>query len=208
MPVWFRHREPQAPPAWCIVGLGNPGAEYAHTRHNAGFEVVDILCSRHHIRLNVRRDYARYGFGTIANTPVLLAKPMLYMNRSGEAARAIMQRYGLNASSLLVIVDDVALALGRIRVRPSGSDGGHNGLASVVQCIGAQQFPRIRIGIGSPPPGQMVEYVLSPFEPEERVVAEKAFQQAADAVETAIAEGVQAAMNRYNTRSTAPDDQG
>lgn len=201
MPPWFRKRESQVTPEWVVLGLGNPGAEYAHTRHNIGFDVVDILASRHRIRLNLHCDQAHYGLGAIAGIPVLLAKPMTYMNRSGEAVRALLQRYPLEPARLLVIVDDVALPTGRIRVRPSGSDGGHNGLASIIQCVGTQAFPRVRVGIGSPPPGQMVEYVLSRFQPQEQPIIEEALQRAADAVETIIAEGVQAAMNRFNAQN-------
>lgn len=201
MPPWFRKRESQVTPEWVVLGLGNPGAEYAHTRHNIGFDVVDILASRHRIRLNLHCDQAHYGLGTIAGIPVLLAKPMTYMNRSGEAVRALLQRYPLEPARLLVIVDDVALPTGRIRVRPSGSDGGHNGLASIIQCVGTQAFPRVRVGIGSPPPGQMVEYVLSRFQPQEQPIIAEALQRAADAVETIIAEGVQAAMNRFNAQN-------
>ncbi len=200
MPIWFRKTR-DLPPEWIVLGLGNPGAEYAHTRHNIGFDVVDILASRHRIRLNLHRDHARYGLGRIADVPVLLAKPMTYMNRSGEAARALLQRYPLEPARLLVIVDDVALPPGKIRVRPSGSDGGHNGLESIIQCLGTQVFPRVRVGIGSPPPGQMVEYVLSRFSPQQQPIIEEALQRAADAVEVAIAEGVQAAMNRFNAQN-------
>lgn len=183
---------------WIVLGLGNPGAEYAHTRHNVGFEVVDILANRHRGRLNLHRDHAHGGLITLGDTPVLLAKPMTYMNRSGEAARALLQRYELEPSRLLVIVDDVALPLGRLRVRPSGSDGGHNGLASIIALLGTQAFPRVRVGIGAPPPGQMVEYVLSRFSPQERLTIEPVLQRAADAVETVITEGVASAMNRFN----------
>ncbi|GIV19693.1 MAG: peptidyl-tRNA hydrolase [Armatimonadota bacterium] len=200
MPIWFRKTH-DVSPEWVVLGLGNPGAEYAHTRHNIGFDVVDILASRHRIRLNLHRDHAHYGLGIIADHPVLLAKPMTYMNRSGEAARALLQRYPLEPARLLVIVDDVALPLGRIRIRPSGSDGGHNGLLSIIQYVGTQAFPRVRVGIGSPPPGQMVEYVLSRFLPQEQPIIEEAVQRAADAVETVIAEGVQAAMNRFNAQN-------
>lgn len=205
MRSWFGKRGAQITPEWIVLGLGNPGAEYAHTRHNIGFDVVDILASRHRIRLNLHRDHAHYGVGKIADIPVLLAKPMTYMNRSGEAARALLQRYPLEPARLLVIVDDVALPTGRIRIRPSGSDGGHNGLASIIQCAGTQAFPRVRVGIGNPPPGQMVEYVLSRFLPQEQPIIEEALQRAADAVEMTIAEGVQAAMNRFNVQNTAPN---
>ncbi|MDW8104107.1 MAG: aminoacyl-tRNA hydrolase [Armatimonadota bacterium] len=195
---WLRKQETAVLPEWIVLGLGNPGAEYAHTRHNVGFEVVDILASRHRIRLSLQRDHARGGLGWVSGVPVLLAKPMTYMNRSGEAARALLQRYRLEPSRLLVIVDDVALPLGKLRLRPSGSDGGHNGLASLIQCVGTQEFPRVRIGIGSPPPGQMVEYVLSRFSPQEQPIVEQMLQRAADAVEMVLAEGIQAAMNRFN----------
>lgn len=181
-----------------MLGLGNPGVEYAHTRHNIGFEVVDILASRHYIRLNLHRDHAYCGLGMIGSIPVLLAKPTTYMNRSGESARALLQRYPLEASRLLVIVDDVALPPGRIRVRPSGSDGGHNGLVSIIHLLNTQSFPRVRVGIGAPPPGQMVEYVLSQFSPQERPIIEEALLRAADAVEVTATEGVQSAMNRFN----------
>ncbi|GIV15944.1 MAG: peptidyl-tRNA hydrolase [Armatimonadota bacterium] len=201
MPLWSHKREPQITPEWIVLGLGNPGAEYAHTRHNIGFDVVDILASRHRIRLSIHRNHAHYGMGTIADIPVLLAKPMTYMNRSGEAARALLQRYPLDSERLLVIVDDVALPTGRIRIRPSGSDGGHNGLASIIQCLGTQAFPRVRVGIGSPPPGQMVEYVLSRFAPQEQPIIEEALQRAADAAEAVITQGVQAAMNRFNAQN-------
>jgi PTH1 family peptidyl-tRNA hydrolase len=201
MRIWFGKTQQEVLPEWIVLGLGNPGAEYAHTRHNIGFDVIGILASRHHIRLNFCRDHARYGLGMIADVPVLLAKPMTYMNRSGEAARALLQRYPIDTSHLLVVVDDVALPLGRIRIRPSGSDGGHNGLESIIQCLGTQAFPRVRVGIGSPPPGQMVEYVLSRFSPQEQPIIDEALQRAADAVEAIIAEGVQAAMNRFNAQN-------
>ena len=187
-----------------MLGLGNPGAEYAHTRHNVGFDVVDKLAGRHRFRLNLHRDHVHCGLGTIASTPVLLAKPMTYMNRSGEAARALLARYPLETPRLLVIVDDVALPPGRIRIRPSGSDGGHNGLSSIIASLGTQGFPRVRVGIGSPPPGQMVEYVLSRFSPQEREMVDDAIHRAADAVEAILTEGVQTAMNRFNASSAPP----
>jgi len=208
MRIWFGKTQQEVLPEWIVLGLGNPGAEYAHTRHNIGFDVIGILASRHHIRLNFHRDHARYGLGMIAGVPVLLAKPMTYMNRSGEAARALLQRYPIDTSHLLVVVDDVALPLGRIRIRPSGSDGGHNGLESIIQCLRTQAFPRVRVGIGSPPPGQMVEYVLSRFSPQEQPIIDEALQRAADAVEAIIAEGVQAAMNRFNAQNTVAGSGG
>jgi PTH1 family peptidyl-tRNA hydrolase len=206
MPIWLRRREPSITPEWIVLGLGNPGTEYAHTRHNIGFDVVDILAARHRIRLNLHRDHAHYGYGAIAGIPLLLAKPMTYMNRSGEAARALLQRHPLPSDRLLVIVDDTALPLGKLRIRPSGSDGGHNGLASLIQLLGTQAFPRVRVGIGAPPPGQMVEYVLSRFTPEQQPTIDEALHRAADAVEAILTEGLTAAMNRFNT-SPSPKTQ-
>lgn len=203
MRLFSGKREPNIHPQWVVLGLGNPGAEHAQTRHNVGFEVVDTLAERHGIRITLHRDHAHCGLGVIAGIPVVLAKPMTYMNRSGEAACALLARYPLEPSRLLVIVDDVALPLGKIRVRPSGSDGGHNGLSSIIHCTGTQAFPRVRIGIGNPPPGQMVEYVLSRFTPQERDTIDQAIQRAADAVELILSDGVQAAMNRFNA-STPP----
>jgi PTH1 family peptidyl-tRNA hydrolase len=202
MPWWLRQREPELAPEWIVLGLGNPGADYAHTRHNVGFDVIEILASRHRVHLNRHRDHAHYGVGAIGGTPVLLAKPMTYMNRSGEAARALLQRYPIEPARLLVIVDDVALPLGRIRVRPSGSDGGHHGLASIIQTLNTQGFPRVRVGIGNPPPERMVEYVLSRFSPQEQPVIEEAMQRAADAVETVIREGIEMAMSKFNPVQT------
>lgn len=189
---------------WIVLGLGNPGAEYALTRHNVGFRVVDLLASRHRLRPSRRRDHALYAVGQIAQVSVVLAKPMTYMNRSGEAARALLQRFQLAPSQLIVVVDDVALPLGKLRIRPAGSDGGHNGLASIIQSIGSEAFPRVRVGIGSAPPGQMVEYVLSPFLPTELPAVEEAIQRAADAVEAILSEGITAAMNRFNTPRNVP----
>lgn len=183
---------------WIVLGLGNPGSDYKGTRHNVGFEVVERLCARHSIDLKHHGQRSRFGEGLIAGVSVVLAEPLTFMNRSGGAARALLEKYSLPVERLVVIVDDVALPLSTIRVRKSGSAGGHNGLQSVIDSLGSTHFPRVRVGIGSAPPGHLVDYVLSPFARGERILMEQAYERAADAVECMVTEGVDAAMNRFN----------
>lgn len=188
------------PVQWIVLGLGNPGPEYAGTRHNVGFEVVERLAARHGIALSRQGRRSRLGQGRIAGVPVILAEPLTFMNRSGEAARALLEGYGLPVERLVVVVDDVALPPGTIRVRKSGSAGGHNGLESVISHLGSTHFPRVRVGIGAAPPGKLVDYVLSPFSRREQGLMAEVYEQAADAVECIVTEGVEAAMNRFNRR--------
>ncbi len=180
-----------------IVGLGNPGEEYALTRHNAGFEVVD----RVHRKLRGGewlRAYRSLVARTRRGRQVVLAKPLTYMNRSGEAVGALITGEGLQPSQVLVVVDDVDLPLGSIRIRPSGGPGTHNGLRDVVARIGTG-FPRLRVGVGGEhAAGDLADYVLSRFEEDEREAAEAMFERAADAAVMAVLEGVPAAMNRFN----------
>lgn len=182
-----------------VVGLGNPGSQYEGSRHNVGFMVIDLLARRRGIRVAQRRFHALLGQGEISGEQVLLAKPITYMNRSGYAVRAIAGWYGVGLSDILVVVDDMALEPGRIRVRPKGSDGGHNGLKSVIALLGSQEFPRLRVGIGRPGPAEdAVSYVLGWFAGEELPVMSQAFGRAADAVEVWVASGIDEAMNRFN----------
>ncbi|MCR4402716.1 MAG: aminoacyl-tRNA hydrolase [Firmicutes bacterium] len=182
-----------------IVGLGNPGSQYEGSRHNVGFLVVDFLAKRHGIRVAQRRFHALLGQGEIRGEQVIVAKPITYMNRSGYAVRAIADWYGAAPSEILVIVDDMALEPGRIRMRPKGSDGGHKGLRSIISLLGCQDFPRLRVGIGRPGPSEdAAGYVLGWFTREELAVMLEAFDRAADAVEAWIASGVDEAMNMFN----------
>jgi PTH1 family peptidyl-tRNA hydrolase len=181
-----------------IAGLGNPGAEYAGTRHNAGFEVVELLARRHGIAVNKRNFKAVYGEGTIGGERVLLTRPMTYMNASGEAVAALARYYKLEPSEIIVALDEINLPVGRIRLRYKGSAGGQNGMASVIQHLGTQDVPRIRIGVGGARPGNMVGHVLGRFRPEELPLMQEAYERAADAVECALAEGFEMAMNRFN----------
>jgi len=183
-----------------VVGLGNPGRRYRGTRHNVGWEVIDLLARRFGIRVEEEQEEALVGPGTIAGCAVLLAKPQQYMDESGGAVRALVRRYGLAPQDLLVVYDDVDLPVGVIRIRPRGSAGGHHGMASIIEALGTQEIPRVRIGIGRPQ-GDPAEYVLSRFSPEERPIIEEAVERAADAVETVFREGVEVAMNRFNRRA-------
>ncbi len=181
-----------------IAGLGNPGAEYAGTRHNAGYEVIEILARRHRIAVAKRNFKAVYGEGIIGDERVLLVRPMTYMNNSGEAVAAVARYYKLTPSDMIVIMDDINLPVGRIRLRLKGSAGGQNGLASVLQHLGTQEVPRIRIGVGGAQPGNMVGHVLGRFRPEEQLLIQEAYVRAAEGVECAVQEGFEMAMNRYN----------
>jgi PTH1 family peptidyl-tRNA hydrolase len=181
-----------------IVGLGNPGLEYAGTRHNAGFAVIDLLANRNRIQVSKRQHRSVFGEGNIAGRRVLLARPMTYMNLSGEAVGALFRYYKLEVSDVIVIVDDVALPVGRIRLRLKGSSGGQNGLESVLRHLGTQDVPRIRVGVGAARPGDMVGHVLSRFRADDLPLMEEAYLRAAEAVELAIADSFENAMNRYN----------
>jgi PTH1 family peptidyl-tRNA hydrolase len=181
-----------------VVGLGNPGERYASTRHNAGFLAVDVLAARTCAPGRAEGELW-VAAARLAGLDVLLAKPLAYMNRSGPPLARLLTAAGLNAGDLVVVVDDVALELGRIRVRERGSAGGHNGLRSLSDALGTEEFVRVRVGVrrGDLPP-ELADYVLSGFEGEDEKTFGEAVVRAADAVECIVAEGVVAAMNRFN----------
>lgn len=198
---------------YLIVGLGNPGSQYARTRHNLGFMVLDELGRRWQIEIDKRKFEGRAGGGQIGGQPALLLKPETFMNRSGTSVRAALDFYKLEAKDLVVILDDLALPVGQIRVRNQGSAGGHHGLEDVIRHAGTNQVGRVRVGIGAPPPMiDAVEYVLGGFRSEEQPVIERAIVQAADAVETILAQGYTRAMEKYNrpaaedAKPTRPND--
>jgi PTH1 family peptidyl-tRNA hydrolase len=181
-----------------IVGLGNPGAEYKGTRHNVGFEVVDELASRWGIKLKSWKSVASIAVAT--ERGALIAEPTTFMNLSGEAVQKISAFHQIERPDLLVVVDDVNLPLGRLRIRPVGSAGGHNGLKSVIQHMGLD-FGRLRIGVGRGDlKWDLADHVLSRFGREEREAVEEAIGRAADAAEMFVAEGIEPAMNRFNAR--------
>ncbi len=190
----------------CIVGLGNPGSEYASTRHNVGFMVINLLAQRHRIALKTRRHEAIFGRGDIGGMPTLLAQPQTFMNNSGSAVRRLLSYYKLEPDHLLVVADDINLDIGVIRIRRSGSHGGQKGLRSIAQSIGTDEYARLRLGVGRLDSGRdATSYVLSPFRASERDRAEEAVWRAADAVQCALSEGLDAAMSRFNG---PPQDKG
>jgi len=187
-----------------IVGLGNPGRKYAGTRHNVGFDTVDLLAARH----GGEWEAAPRGIEALAARwraeDAVFAKPLTFMNLSGTAVVALLQFYKIDVADLLVIVDEVQLDTGRIRIRPSGSAGGHNGLKSIIGSLGSEAFSRLRIGVGRGDQRRdLADHVLARFEADERPVIDDAVARSADAAETFVKDGVAAAMNRYNTK---PDD--
>lgn len=183
-----------------IVGLGNVGRTFQHSRHNVGFECVDLLALRWGIRLSERRAKAVLGQGQPAGKPPLvLAKLRTYMNNSGAAAAYLLARFHVAPRDLVVIHDDMDLPLGRIRIRAGGGAAGHRGIESIMSTLATQRFLRLRVGIGRPPEGvEGVEFVLARFSVEEGPVIERAVQGVADAVDCLLEEGIQAAMNRFN----------
>ena len=194
---FMQRKTTEREPTLVIVGLGNPGPKYAGTRHNAGFLCVDRLAERAGIALNDRRKAALLGEGRIKGKRVVLVKPRTFMNVSGEAVRYAMDRYRVRAESVLIVLDDLDLPLGRVRMRASGGSGGHNGLNSINAALGTQEYARLRIGIGRPQ-GETVGYVLGAFPPEEAPAAEAALGRAADAAEAWLAHGVNHTMDNFN----------
>ncbi len=188
-----------------IVGLGNPGPEYAETRHNAGWRVAARLAERAGVG-RWREKFSAFCAETrVEEEKVVLMRPVTYMNRSGRSVRSALDFWKMEIENLLVIVDDMHLDLGRLRIRPDGSAGGHNGLASVAEAVGREDYPRLRLGIGpAPAPEEHVSFVLGPFRPEERGEADAMIERAADAAQCWIRDGLEEAMNRYNQGASAP----
>ena len=185
---------------WLLVCLGNPGDQYENTRHNVGFQVADAVAERHNVPIQRLKFRALTNTITVGEKKVLLMKPVTYMNLSGEAVHEAASFYKVPPERILVVSDEVALAPGKIRVRRSGSAGGHNGLKNIIAHLGTDQFPRIRVGVGQKPHPDydMAGWVLGKFQGEDKKAVEEAVKRAADAAECLIQEGVDKAMNRYN----------
>ena len=191
-----------------IVGLGNPGIEYAWTPHNLGFLVVDKLAEQASIRVTRPEAKSLLGRGHLAGHEVVLAKPQTMMNLSGLAVRELVGRAECEPSDVIVVCDDVALPWGMIRVRERGSAGGHNGLKSVIGALGALEFPRVRLGVQpTEPSGDLKEYVLRQIRRDEEDLVAEEVAQGAEAVALIVAEGTQRAMNRFNRRVTPGEDE-
>ena len=194
----LRSRAQDEPVEKLIVGLGNPGRKYAHNRHNVGFQCLDRLAQAHGLSFARRRAKASLALGKIADVGVALAKPLTYMNLSGQAVRPLVSFYKLSLEDILAIYDDLDLPLGTIRLRPEGGSGGHKGMRSIIEALGSQAFPRLRVGIGRPPGNDAVSYVLSDFTADEQITLESVYERIVAAVELFLREGIEAAMNAYN----------
>ena len=186
--------------AWLIVGLGNPGEKYENTRHNVGFQVIDELAERQGRPVQRLKFKALTGLLTIGGEKALVMKPVTYMNLSGEAVRPAADFYKLPPERILVISDDVALAAGRLRIRAKGSAGGHNGLKSIIQHLGTDQFPRIRVGVGEKPHPDydLADWVLGSPQGEDKKAIDAAVKRAADAVECILTQGLERGMGKFN----------
>lgn len=183
-----------------IAGLGNPGGKYEKTRHNVGFQVMDRLAQKYHIPMDKKRHRAICGTGIVEGVKVLLLKPQTFMNLSGESVGEVVTYYGVDESmELLVIYDDVSLEPGQIRIRKKGSAGGHNGMKSLIQHLGSQEFMRVRIGVGAKPEGyDLADYVLGHFSKEEDQVMQEVYDRAVSAVVKILTDGPDKAMNEFN----------
>ncbi len=185
---------------YIIAGLGNPGLKYRKTRHNVGFAVIDRIADQYDINVDTMKSRAKTGTGYIEGQKVLLVKPQTYMNLSGESIRPLVDYFKVDpADQLIVIYDDISLNVGQLRIRKKGSAGGHNGMKSIIQHLGSNEFYRIKTGIGDKPQDMLLaDYVLSRFTKEERDQIERAQDQCVKAVSTILTAGVEAAMNEYN----------
>lgn len=184
---------------YIVVGLGNPGDKYKYTRHNVGFITLDYLASKHHIAVSKIKHKAVLGEGVIHGEKVVLVKPQTYMNLSGESVMEIANWYKVESCHLIVIYDDVDLPVGKVRIRPNGSSGSHNGMKSIIYLLNTDDFPRIRIGIGKQPDYMdLGDYVLGKFTDEEIPIFEETVKKASLAVEEIIKSGINTSMNKYN----------
>jgi len=192
-----------------IVGLGNPGEKYRHTRHNMGFMVLGRLAYTHGILLERRKFDVLFGRGKVGNQSIILAQPMTYMNRSGPATRNLASFFKLGMQDILVIHDDIDLVFGQIKIKEKGGNGGHNGVRSLIEALGTGQFTRLRVGIGRPEMRQQVRaYVLSGFDAQQETLLEEVLFTAQDAVETILFKGVPEAMNRFHGKTNSERNVG
>lgn len=186
---------------YIIVGLGNPTREYAGTRHNIGFDVITKIAEDNNIKLDFKKHKAICGKGYIEGEKVILAQPQTYMNLSGESVRELMDFYKISEEELIIIYDDISLDVGQLRIRTKGSAGGHNGIKSIINHLGGQDFPRIKVGVGDKPKGwDLADYVLGHFKGEEQDLIREAITKASNACNCIITNGINKAMNQYNKK--------
>lgn len=184
---------------YLIVGLGNPGSKYAKNRHNIGFRVVESLADSNGIKMDTDKHKGLIGKGAIEGEKVILAKPLTYMNLSGECVRAVADFYKIPMENVIVVFDDISLDVGKLRIRKKGSAGGHNGIKSIISHLGGESFPRLKFGVGDKPSGMdLADYVLGNFSSADEQILKDAIVRACDAVRCMISEGPDSAMNKYN----------
>lgn len=185
---------------YIIAGLGNPTREYQHTRHNVGFDTIDVIAKKYNISVEDKKHKALIGKGYIEGEKVILVKPQTYMNLSGESIGEICNYYKADPEEeLIVIYDDISLAPGKLRIRPKGSAGGHNGIKNIIAHLGTEKFKRIKVGVGEKPKGwDLADYVLGHFAKEEQPLMEEAFERAAEAVKVILEKDIATAMNQFN----------
>jgi len=188
-----------------IVGLGNPGKTHAHNRHNVGFQCLNYFARLHSIRFDHKQCQARVGLDEVRGKQLLLAKPGTFVNLSGNSVAGLVHKHNIPLSDLLVIYDDLDLPLGKIRLRQSGSSGGHKGMNSIISALGSEDFPRIRVGIGRPQAEEqsisedaIVNYVLSDFSPQEEAIIKPVIAKVAEAIDCFLTQGIEAAMSKFN----------
>ena len=188
-----------------IVGLGNPGKTHAHNRHNVGFQCLNYFARLHSIRFDHRQCQARVGVAEVKDEKLLLAKPGTFVNLSGKSVAGLVRKHNIPVSDLLVIYDDLDLPLGKIRLRQSGSSGGHKGMNSIISTLGGENFPRIRVGIGRPQTAEqsmsedaIVNYVLSNFSPQEEAIIKPVVVKVSEAIDCFLTQGIEAAMSKFN----------
>ncbi len=185
---------------YVIAGLGNPTLKYSKTRHNVGFDTIDVLAKKYGIKVKKKQFRALTGEGFIDGEKVILVKPMTYMNNSGEAVSEIVKYYKIDPDKELIIIsDDLNLDVGVLRIRAKGSAGGHNGLKSIIKCVGTESFDRVRIGVGKVPAGtDVITHVLTRFSRGDRVIVKESFEVAADAIVSIISDGIDRTMSKFN----------
>ena len=185
---------------YVITGLGNPTLKYSKTRHNVGFDTIDVLAKKYGIKVKKKQFKALTGEGFIGGEKVILVKPMTYMNNSGESVSEIVKYYKIDPDmELIIISDDLNLDVGVLRIRAKGSAGGHNGLKSIIKCVGTESFDRVRIGVGKVPAGtDVITHVLTRFSRADRVIVKESFEAAADAIVSIISDGIDKTMSKYN----------
>ena len=187
---------------YIIAGLGNPGKQYAQTRHNVGFDTIDILANKYNISVDTKKHKALCGKGMIEGQKVVLAKPQTFMNLSGESVRELVDFYKIDPEEeLIVIYDDISLEPGQLRIRPKGSAGGHNGIKNIIAHLGTQVFKRVKVGVGEKPKGyDLADYVLGHFTKEEQAIFAERFDEVYDAVQLIVMGDITEAMNRHNKK--------